>query len=91
MSTLITKVRVGESGQIVIPKIMRESMGIVPKREVNLSMGDGRITIIPQKTGLAEHCKSIANECGLKKGEKLLTGCELYDQVFSEKYGLHRR
>ena len=91
MNTLMAKVRVGESGQIVIPKLMRESMGIVPKCEVNLAMGDGSILIKPMKTGLAEHCKSIANECGLKKGEKLLTGCELYDQVFSEKYGLHRR
>ncbi len=88
MDTLITKVRVGESGQIVIPKIMRESMGIVPKKDVNLSLGKGGILITPRKVGLAEHCERIARECGLKKGEKILMGCELYDQIFSEKYGL---
>ncbi len=89
MNTLMAKVRVGESGQIVIPKMMRESLGIVPRGEVNLAMGERSIMIQPMKISLAEHCKKIVQECGLKKGEKLLMGDELYEQIFSEKYGLH--
>jgi AbrB family looped-hinge helix DNA binding protein len=89
METLMAKVKVGESGQIVIPKIMRESMGIMPKEKVNLTMGKEGIVIKPTKIGLAEHCESIVRECGLKKGEKIIAGSELYEQVFSDKYGLH--
>jgi AbrB family looped-hinge helix DNA binding protein len=85
----MAKVKVGESGQIVIPKMMRESLGIVPKGEVNLAMAEEGIVIKPQKVDLAEHCREMLKECGLRKGEKIVMGDELYEQVFSEKYGLH--
>lgn len=89
MDTMICKVRVGESGQIVIPKAMREGMGIIPKEDVNLAFRGGGIVILPMRRGLARHCEEMLKECGLKKGEKLLVGDKLYDQVFSEEYGMH--
>lgn len=88
MDTLMAKVRVGESGQIVIPKKMRESLGIVPKENVNIAVREVGIVITPVKTSLAEFGRKMANECGLKKGEKILMGDELYEKIFSEKYGL---
>lgn len=90
MNTLMAKVRVGESGQIVIPKRMRESFGIVPKEEVNLSIADQGIIIMPVKKSLADFAEKMAKEHGLKKGEKLLMGDELYKEVFS-KYDVYRR
>lgn len=86
MNTLIKNVRVGESGQIVIPKVMRENMGIVTREVVRLSMEDGAIMISPVKRSLAELGRRMVKEIGLKKGEKLVMGSELYDQIYGEKY-----
>ncbi|MBN2518478.1 MAG: AbrB/MazE/SpoVT family DNA-binding domain-containing protein [Candidatus Altiarchaeota archaeon] len=81
---LKTKVRVGESGQIVIPKMMREMLGIVPKEEVNISMGEGEISIMPMKENLADKFRRIAMKEGIKKGERIKTGDELYSEIFSD-------
>lgn len=82
--TIKTKVKVGESGQIVIPKIMRETLGIAPKEEVNVSMGEREILIMPMRESLASKLGRIAMEDGLKKGEKIKMGDELYSEIFSE-------
>ena len=40
-----TKVRVGEKGQIVIPKIIRENLGIIENREVLLEVKEKTLEI----------------------------------------------
>ncbi|MBI3051907.1 AbrB/MazE/SpoVT family DNA-binding domain-containing protein [Candidatus Woesearchaeota archaeon] len=45
MVGIMQKARVGPKGQVVIPKIFRENMGIVEGREVVLSYDSGKVVI----------------------------------------------
>lgn len=44
------KVKVGVKGQIVIPKILREILGIEPKKFVTIEMQDDRAVILRKST-----------------------------------------
>ena len=53
MVSLIKKMKVGPKGQIVIPKLFRETLGIVPGQEVALEYGNDKVII--QKVGEPIH------------------------------------
>jgi len=44
------KVKVGEKGQIVIPKMLREMLGIEPRKYVTIEMQEGRAVILRRST-----------------------------------------
>jgi len=44
------KVKVGAKGQIVIPKILREMLGIEPKKFVTIEMQEDRAVILRKST-----------------------------------------
>jgi AbrB family looped-hinge helix DNA binding protein len=44
------KVKVGEKGQIVIPKMLREVLGIEPKKFVTIEMQEDRAVILRRST-----------------------------------------
>lgn len=44
------KVKVGEKGQIVIPKMLREMLGIEPKKFVTIEMQEDRAVILRRST-----------------------------------------
>lgn len=44
------KVKVGEKGQIVIPKMLRDVLGIVPKKFVTIEMQEDKAVILKMNT-----------------------------------------
>jgi len=44
------KMKVGEKGQIVIPKMLREVLGIEPKKFVTIEMQEDRAVILRRNT-----------------------------------------
>lgn len=44
------KMKVGEKGQIVIPKMLREMLGIEPKKFVTIEMQEDRAVILRRST-----------------------------------------
>lgn len=44
------KVKVGEKGQIVIPKMLREMLGIEPKKFVTIELQEDRAVILRRST-----------------------------------------
>ena len=44
------KVKVGEKGQIVIPKMLREMLGIEPRKYVTIEMQEDRAVILRRST-----------------------------------------
>jgi AbrB family looped-hinge helix DNA binding protein len=44
------KVKVGEKGQIVIPKMLREMLGIEPKKFVTIEMQEDKAVILRRST-----------------------------------------
>ena len=44
------KVKVGEKGQIVIPKMLREVLGIEPRKYVTIEMQEDRAVILRRST-----------------------------------------
>jgi AbrB family looped-hinge helix DNA binding protein len=43
--------RVGAKGQVVLPKALRDGLGIVPGSEVVFAEDDGAVRVIPVRTG----------------------------------------
>ena len=59
----MTKVmKVGEKGQVVIPKELRELLHINPHDEVIISLRKGRITITPKPKKYCEYMRGLGKE-----------------------------
>jgi AbrB family looped-hinge helix DNA binding protein len=84
------KTKVGPKGQIVIPKAIREKLGIKPSDTVLLDLEDERMTLTVPPQDPIKTLAQIAKQFGGKSSE-LVWGDELYEEVFGGKYGLPRR
>jgi AbrB family looped-hinge helix DNA binding protein len=82
--TIKTKVKVGESGQIVIPKLIRESLGIIQGEELDLSVGDYGIVIKVVKENIADRLEKIAREENLDVEKDIKYGDELYSEIYDD-------
>jgi len=80
---------VGPKGQVVIPKRMRDAMGLKPGVEVVLEMRDQEIVIKkPQVSGSYTDYYITTSVPKLKKEVNIK---ELLDQEVEERNALHRR
>ncbi len=64
------KVRLGSKGQVVIPKILRDSYKLYPKQEVIISEREEGVLIKKQDTDIIEKLKELAREASKKRGGK---------------------
>jgi len=74
------KAKVGPKGQIVIPKPIRDRIGINPSDIVLIDMeGDKAVIEVPHRDPM-EVVKEISQRFGVKSSE-LIWGDKLYDEV----------
>ena len=77
------KTKVGARGQIVIPKAIRENLGIVKNRTVVLELEDKVVKLIPERgADIVESWKQIAKTEGTDVSKKFIYGDKLYEEVF---------
>jgi AbrB family looped-hinge helix DNA binding protein len=84
------KTKVGPKGQIVIPKPIREKLGIGPSDTVVLDLEGEQMTLTVASRDSIKTFAQIAKQYGEKSSE-ILWGDELYEEIFGGKYGLSRR
>ena len=82
------KVRLGAKGQLVIPKIFRETYKLYPRREVIIEAEDRGVVIKKQDEDIVGKLKVIAEEAAKRrKGKKFK-----YDKrAFYEQYDKRAR
>lgn len=79
------KVRLGDKGQLVIPKVVRESVGLKENASALLEVKDNVLEIRPLPSGdLVQRSKERAKRYGgdIKK-QGWIYGDRLYEEVFS--------
>ena len=75
------KVKVGPKGQIVIPKLIREKLGVNPADVVLLDMEGDRAVVEAVHWDPVEKLSEISRKVGTKSSE-LVWGDKLYEEVF---------
>lgn len=83
------KMKVGPKGQIVIPKPIREKLGIKPNDIILLDIERDRIVVEKVTEDPLKAIFEFSQKFGRKSSE-IVWGDELYEEVFGEKYGLSR-
>ncbi len=83
------KREVGEKGQVVLPKDIRDYIGIKPGSKVVFEVRGKEIVIKPEKSGkefVEDFCnvpKKLRKSLDIKKIKKIL------DEQYEEEYGIH--
>jgi len=77
------KVKLGDKGQLVIPKVIRQSLGLTENKTIILEVRDKTIEIKTLDESVPEKWQAIAEKEGLDVTKSLTYGDELYKQVFS--------
>lgn len=75
--------RVGPKGQVVIPKVIRESLGIVPGEKVVFELESGRVVIERPKVDVVKIFEEIA------RGGRSIKKFDLdknYEEMMGEKW-----
>lgn len=83
------KTTVGPKGQVVIPKPIRERLGIKPSDTVLLEVEGDRMILSPAPRNPIQTFVKIATKFGGKASE-LKWGDRLYEEVMGGAYGLSR-
>ncbi len=77
------KTKMGIRGQLVIPKIIRESLGLTDNKAVLLEVTDKELRLIPTKDkDIAASWQAIAKSHGTNVKKNLVYGNKLYEEVF---------
>ncbi|NWG09094.1 MAG: AbrB/MazE/SpoVT family DNA-binding domain-containing protein [Nitrososphaerales archaeon] len=79
--------RIGQKGQIVIPKVVRESMGIKPGDEIVMEVRDKEVVIKPGMDP-EEFVESFCSVTGRKLTKKIDLK-RLLEQEVEERFALH--
>jgi AbrB family looped-hinge helix DNA binding protein len=86
----LTTTRIGEKGQITVPKQYRESLGLPDKAPfVVLRLGDGLI-LLPEQQRFESLCRRISAtlaHAGAKPADLLATLPGIRKRVFARRYG----
>lgn len=83
------KAKVGPKGQIVIPKAIRERLGVRPNDVVFLDI-EGERMVVEKPQDPLKVIEETAKRIGAKSSQ-ISMGDELYEEVFGGKHGLSRR
>jgi AbrB family looped-hinge helix DNA binding protein len=75
------KVRIGSKGQLVIPKIVRTSLGLTENSYVAMEVKDKCVEIKPLKEDFAK-LDEIRKKEGMDVTKKMRYGDRLYEEVF---------
>lgn len=76
------KIKVGSRGQLVIPKVIRESLGFSGNKYIILEVKDKTLEIKTLDDGIVNKWKEIAEREGLDVSKELVYGDRLYEEVF---------
>ena len=76
------KIKLGARGQLVIPKVIRESLGLVEDRFVVIDVKDKSLEIKALDERIVEKWTEIAEKEGLDVSKELVYGDRLYEEVF---------
>ncbi|MCP8308374.1 MAG: AbrB/MazE/SpoVT family DNA-binding domain-containing protein [archaeon] len=76
------KVKLGSKGQLVIPKVIRESLGLTENIVLILEVKDKKIEIRPLEEDVLEKWEEIAKREGVDVSKEILYGDKLYEEVF---------
>ena len=76
------KVKLGSKGQLVIPKVIRESLGLTENIVLVLEVKDKKIEISPLEEDVLEKWEEIAKREGVDVSKEILYGDKLYEEVF---------
>ncbi len=76
------KVRIGSKGQLVIPKIIRDSLGLVENRYVALEVKDKCVEIKLIQEDFMKRWDELRQKEGLDVTKKMIYGDKLYGEVF---------
>ena len=75
--------KLGERGQLVIPKVIRESLGLVENRMVILEVKDKVIEIKPfSAEEIVERWEKMSEKEGGDVSKDFIYGDKLYEEVF---------
>jgi AbrB family looped-hinge helix DNA binding protein len=55
----VATTRISTKGQVVIPKAVREALGLRPGDELTVELENGAIRLVPRKKGLEEALKAL--------------------------------
>lgn len=76
------KVKLGSKGQLVIPKVIRESLGLTENIILILEVKDKKIEIRPLEEDVLDKWEDIAKREGVDVSKEILYGDKLYEEVF---------
>ena len=79
------KTKVGARGQIVIPKIIRESLGITENKTVFLEVEEKTLRLIPSEgKEILKSWEEISKKEGTDVSKKFIYGEKIYEKIFSK-------
>jgi len=76
------KIKIGSKGEIVIPKKIREFIGLSKNREVILEIKEKCVVIKPNQENILKRLEERANK-NKQKPSKWVYGDKLYEEVFN--------
>ena len=83
MIMVIFKTKMGARGQIVIPKVIRDNLGMNVNKTIFLEVDNKDVKIISSdKTDIVSSWKEISQKEGCNVSKKLIYGDNLYEEVF---------
>ncbi|MDI6640408.1 MAG: AbrB/MazE/SpoVT family DNA-binding domain-containing protein [Methanocellales archaeon] len=80
--TIVIKSKVGSRGQIVIPKIVRENLGMIEGSGIIIEMVDDEIRIKSTKRDILSRWSRIADDEGMDVKKEIKYGDRLYEEIF---------
>ena len=79
------KTKMGMRGQLVIPKMIRESLGIVENKTILLEVDNKTVRLIPvESQDILSAWEEIAKKEGGNVSKEFVYGDKLYEEVFSK-------
>ena len=77
------KTKVGARGQIVIPKIIRESLGITQNKTVVLSIEEKKLIVIPSvEEDILKRWEENSKKRGCNVSKDMVYGDKLFEEIF---------
>jgi AbrB family looped-hinge helix DNA binding protein len=77
----IARTKVSAKGQVVIPKIFRENLGIKEGGEIIMRLEKDKIIVSSAKRDIPDRWSTIAREKGANVKKEIIYGDKLYEEV----------